>query len=405
VKEQTARRPHVFELDLLRILTALSVVAVHVVALTSGLNHSTLGLQFQSAITTALHFTRAVFMFVTAFALVYVYYGKPFSLKRFWSKRGISFLLPYIIWSLIYIPYYKPGLSLSTFIQTAIFDILTGGASFQLYYILLSLQFYLILPLFLLFLKRIAPHPWKALAISFVVQLVLFYLDYHYLQQTTLTKTSKFWWNVGMYQDRFLLTYQFYFLLGAFAGLYFQQVKAFLLRHNWLVIGGFLAVLAGTWLHYVIQIRVYRLSIDYAGSVLQPAMVFYSTAVIFFMLWLACQWAKWDGQPRGYPVAHVLSDAAFGIYLIHPFFMDIVLHHILPVMPTTWHVAPRVFLAWFLTAGSTVLVTSIALHIPVVSRLFGRAHLKLGTQSPPQKSAGDKPAERSPQDDLRVSTT
>jgi membrane-bound acyltransferase YfiQ involved in biofilm formation len=405
VKEQAARRPHVFELDLLRILTALSVVAVHVVALTSGLNHSTLGLQLQSAITTALHFTRAVFMFVTAFALVYVYYGKPFSLKRFWSKRGISFLLPYIIWSLIYIPYYKPGLSLSTFIQTAIFDILTGGASFQLYYILLSLQFYLILPLFLLFLKRIAPHPWKALTISFVLQLALFYLDYHYLQQTTLTKTSKFWWNVGMYQDRFLLTYQFYFLLGAFAGLYFQQVKAFLLRHNWLVIGGFLAVLAGTWLHYVIQIRVYRLSIDYAGSVLQPAMVFYSTAVIFFMLWLACQWAKEDGKPRGYPVAHVLSDAAFGIYLIHPFFMDIVLHHILPAMPTAWHVAPRVFLAWFLTAGSTVLVTSIALHIPIVSRLFGRAHLKLGTQSPPQKSTGDKPAERSPRDDLRVSTT
>jgi surface polysaccharide O-acyltransferase-like enzyme len=403
VKEQAARRPHVFELDLLRIITALSVVAVHITALTSSLNQSNLGLQVQSAIVIALHFTRAVFMFVTAFALVYVYYGKPFSLKRFWSKRGLGFLLPYIIWSLVYIPYYKPGLSLSAFTRTAIFEILTGGASFQLYFILLSLQFYLILPLFLVFLKRIALHPWKALTISFVIQLVFFYLDYHYLQQTTLMKTSEFWRNVGMYQDRFLLTYQFYFLLGAFTGLYFRQVKAFLLQHNWLVSGGFLAVLAGTWLHYVIQIRVFRLSMDYAGSVLQPSMVFYSTAVIFFMLWLACQWASQQGRPRGYPVLHVLSDASFGVYLIHPFFMDIVLKRLLPIMPTAWHVAPRVFLAWFLTAGATVLVTAIALHIPFVSRLFGRAHLKLGT--PPQTSSGNKPTERSPQDDLRVSAT
>jgi hypothetical protein len=79
--------------------------------------------------------------------------------------------------------------------------------------------------------------------------------------------------------------------------------------------------------------------------------------------------------------------------------MDIVLHHILPAMPMAWHVAPRVFLAWFLTAGATVLVTAIVLHIPIVSRLFGRAPLKL------KKNPGDKPAGRSPQDDLRVSTT
>jgi probable poly-beta-1,6-N-acetyl-D-glucosamine export protein len=385
VREQTSHRPHIFELDLLRTLTALSVVAVHIVALTSGLNRSELGLQMQNAVVIALHFTRAVFMFVTAFALVYVYYGKPFSLKQFWSKRGISFLLPYIIWSLVYIPYNKPGLPPGTFIKTAIFDILTGNASFQLYFILLSLQFYIVLPLFLLLFKRIAAHPWKVLVIVFIAQVVLYYVDYHYLQQSTLSTTSKFWWNVQAYQDRFLLTYPFYFLLGAYTALYFQQIKSFLLRHGWIVVGGFLAVLAATWLHYIMQIRIYRLSMDDAGDILQPTTVFYSAASIFLLLWLACCWTYFfrgqDGRPRGYRIWRTLADASFGVYLIHPFFMDIVLKQVIPAMPVEWHVAPRVFLGWFLTAGATMLVTVIALHIPLVSRLFGRAHLKLKKNS------------------------
>ena len=93
MKEQQARRPHVYELDPLRTVTAASVVAVHVLAFTVYLNHSEVGVQVQNAIVVALHFTREAFIFVTAFALVYVYYGKPFALKRFWARRSIGTLL------------------------------------------------------------------------------------------------------------------------------------------------------------------------------------------------------------------------------------------------------------------------------------------------------------------------
>jgi surface polysaccharide O-acyltransferase-like enzyme len=231
----------------------------------------------------------------------------------------------------------------------------------------------------LLFLKRIARHPWIALSISFVVQVVVFYVDYHYLQQSKLASTSKFWWNVETYQDRFLFTYQFYFLLGGFTALYFQQVKSFLLRHGRVIVGGFLAVLAATWLHFVIQIRVFQLSLDTAGSVLQPAMVFYSPAVIFFLLWLACHWAGrkgQDGRPRGYQFWSKLSDAAFGVYLTHVFIMNFVLQRVIPLMPASWHTSVRVFLAWGLTASVSFLIVVVFLHIPLLSRLFGRTHLR-----------------------------
>ena len=376
MKEQLTRRPHVYELDPLRAVTAASVVAVHVVALTVFLNQSDIGVQVQNAIVVALHFTREEFIFVTAFALVYVYYGKPFALKRFWARRSIGTLLPYCIWSVVYLWVNVPGQSPVTFIKTAIVDILTGSASFQLYYILLTLQFYMILPLFLLFLKRVARHPWRVLTISFVIQVVLFYADYHFLQQGTLA-SSGFWQFFAQYQNRFILIYQFYFVLGGFTALYFQQIRSYLLRYGWIAACGLVAATAVLWLHFVLQIRVYQESMAYATSVLQPVMVFYSLAVIVFGLWIVCRWAyhkNRDGRPRGYRTWHALSDASFGVFLIHVLLLTALLKWVVPVMPAALPVAVRVFLTWFLTAASATVISIILLHIPVLSRLVGRVH-------------------------------
>ena len=169
MKEQL-KRSHVYELDPLRACTAFSVVAVHVLAFTVFLNHSEIGIQIQNAFIVAFHFTREVFLFVTAFALVYVYNGKAFPFRQFWKKRGIGTLLPYLIWSVIYVWVNAQAKSPAAFFQTALVDILTGNASYQLYYILLTLQFYLIFPLFLLFLLRCGRHPWIVLTSSFLLQ-------------------------------------------------------------------------------------------------------------------------------------------------------------------------------------------------------------------------------------------
>lgn len=396
MKEQQARRPHVYELDPLRTVTAASVVAVHVLAFTVYLDHSDIGVQVQNALVVALHFTREVFIFVTAFALVYVYYGKPFALKQFWAKRSIGTLLPYCIWSVVYVWVNGPGQTPVTFIKTAIIDILTGNASYQLYYILLTLQFYLILPLFLLFLKCVAHHPWKVLAISFVIQVVLFYADYHLLQQGTLA-SSGFWQIVAQYQDRFVLIYQFYFVLGGFTALYFQQIRSYLLRYGWIVACGVVTAIAALWLHFVLQVRVYQEPMGYATSVLQPVMVFYSLAVILFALWLACRWAchtKQDGLPRGYRTWQVLSDASFGVYLIHALLLTAILKWVVPTMPAVLPVVTRVLLTWFLTVGSATTISVILLHIPVLSRLVGRAHL---VQRNAVQKAVEERAEERPQ--------
>src|SRR5579884_2658296 len=64
------RRPYLYALDPIRVVTALSVLAVHVFEFSSTLNSSTLGAQIQVGASSALHFTREIFMFTTAFVLV-----------------------------------------------------------------------------------------------------------------------------------------------------------------------------------------------------------------------------------------------------------------------------------------------------------------------------------------------
>ena len=375
VQNNQQARPYIYELDLMRPVTAVTVVAVHVLAFTQFLNHTTTGLQVQNGIITSVHFTRDVFMFITALALTYVYFGRPFSGKRFWAKRSIGILVPYCIWSIAYTWVNTSQHSPAAFAELALFNILTGNASYQLYYILLTIQLYLVLPLFLLFLKHIKQHPWRALSISFALQVLLMYLDYRYLQQGSLA-SSGVWQIVAVSQGSFLLTYQFYFILGGLAALSLQQARAFVLRHGKWIVGGFVLALAAVWVHFLLQVDVYHESLSYATSVLQPIMVFYSPVVIVLLCWLACRWASRTNQqehPKGYRFWHILSDASFGIYLVHVFILTALLQWVVPFMPEAWPVALRVFLTWFLTAGGAAGISILLMKTPVLSHLVGRS--------------------------------
>src|SRR6266566_2021403 len=296
-REQT--RPYIYELDLMRPVTAVTVVAVHVLAFTQFLNHTTTGVQVQNGIITSVHFTRDVFMFITALALTYVYLGRPFSGKRFWAKRSIGILVPYCIWSIAYTWVNTSQHSPAAFAKLALFNILTGNASYQLYYI-----------------------------------------------------------------------------LGGLAALSLQQERAFLLRYGKWIVGGFVLALAALWVHFLLQVDVYHEALSYATSVLQPVMVFYSPVVIMLLCWLACRWASRtdrQGHPKGYRFWRILSDASFGIYLVHVFILTALLQWVVPFMPEAWPVALRVFLTWFLTAGGAAAISILLMKTPVLSHLVGRS--------------------------------
>ncbi len=314
-------------------------------------------------------------MFVTAFAMTYVYGGNKVPLARFWKKRGIGVLVPYCIWSIIYVLINQSPMTPLQFASTSLIAIVTGNASYQLYYILMTLQFYLLLPVFLYLLDKVKNHPWRALSVSFVLQLVFFYVDFHFIQAGPFANTP-----VGKvvngYQDEFVVIYQFYFLLGGLTALYFQPIKSFLLRYGKLIVCGMILMTVALWVHFFVQVNTLYEPISLAVSVLQPAMAPYSGMVIVFALWLACKWAGTHdsrGKPRGYGLWDQLSKASFGVYLVHALILTVVLEKITPAMPQDWPVAVRVLLTWIITAGGAALLSVVMVNTPLVSRLVGRA--------------------------------
>lgn len=370
--QTVARRGRLYEIDAIRAVTAICVVGVHAVTFTVILTHTNAGQLAQNAVVSALHFTREIFIAITAFVMVYGYVNRPFHAKTFWRKRGLGVLLPYVLWSLFYEVASKPPLPAGQWSVRAISDILSGVASFQLYYILLTLEFYLILPWFLRLMTTAGKRPWVLLGVSFALQAVMLALDYQFVQTGPFSTTP-----IGVFinqnQSRFLLLYQFYAVLGGVAALYMPQVRAFVLRHGRLVVAGFALGLALLWGNLWLQTAVWHKSIGYGISVFQPAMVIYAIGIAAFLYWLATRWAtrRAPQPPRGAGFWALLSNASFGVYLIHAYILEQAMVYLVPNLPTLLPEPLRVALTWALVAGVTVAICVAFLYTPLLSRLIG----------------------------------
>lgn len=368
------RRPYIYELDQLRVVTIFCMVAVHVPVYTVFLPLDPLATQVQNSMYNVLRFTRLAFMFITAMALVATYYGKPFSVTSFWKKRGVGVLIPYIIWTIFYTAFNDPQPSPWAFLTTTLGNILSGNASLQLYYVVLILQFYLLLPAFLWLLRRAQQHPWRLLGVSFAVQLFLWALDYSTLEAHP--PSSGFWAFILYYHYRFVLTYQFFFILGGVVALHLSKVRAWLLSHRTWILVVFGVALTARMLVYVFQFDVAHTSLNYAVEVLQPVMVFYGVSVIAFLYWLTYRSARKHEQQRQTKARrfwHTLSDASFGIYLVHPIVMGLVF--ILVIFPLRSWLPGLVCVAltWLLTVLGSAAWSILFVNLPILSRLVGRS--------------------------------
>jgi peptidoglycan/LPS O-acetylase OafA/YrhL len=372
VGAKASPRRRLYEIDAIRAVTALGVVGVHTISATIILTHTDVGQLAQNAAVGALHFTREIFLAITAFVMVYSYINRPFSAKSFWRKRGLGVLLPYAIWSLFYEVVTKPPLPPWQWVGRAVSDILSGAASFQLYYILLTLEFYIILPWFLWLMTHAGKRPWLLLGVSFTIQIVALAVDYHVVQTGPFAATG-----LGSFinanQSRFVPLYQFYAVLGGVAALYLPQIRAFLLRYGgWSILGVALG-LVWLWSTMLYQVKIEHKNLGYGISVFQPSMVIYATAVAALLYWLAYRWASqhMSRAPRGAGFWVLLSNASFGVYLIHAYILDQLMAYVVPNLPTFLPEPVNVALSWALVAGITVAICVILLYTPFLSRLIG----------------------------------
>ena len=316
-----ARRRHLHAVDLMRILAVTGVIAVHSITLVDTTVNPIAG----SALM-VLHTSRAIFLTVMALVLGYTYRdslllaGRAWSpTVRFWRRRYLLVLVPYVVWSGIYfLADEAPLQPISGAIRIFSLDLLTGAARYHLYFLLVTMQLYLIFPLLLALVRRTRGYHWLLFVLALAYQLV-FSQAHH--AGWPLPGILGFWLQNP---DSLLPSYVLYVVAGALLADHLDQVLR-LIRRWWPI--AIMISIAGSVLALAVYGYQYQINQQVpleAAEVFQPAITIESLTAILGLLTLG---VGWETLLRPRWLRALISDGAessFGIFLAHPLVLQAV---------------------------------------------------------------------------------
>ena len=300
------RLPHVPAADVVRVLTFACVIAVHTLSTTHPLDDPR-----ADAFVMLLHFTREAFFVLTAFVLMHRYGTAPPRSGPFWRRRFLLVGVPYVVWTAIY-----TGLSLAVTPQpfaAAAADfgwaLITGTAWYHLYFLLVSMQFYLLFPLFQRLLTRtVGRHRWVLLG-ALVLQVFV---------DLWIHDPAPAAWKAELlpYAGSFVGSYVFFLVLGGVVALHRERVLTTLGGHPVLVTAAVVVTGAAAEGWYVWGVQT-GTNAQFASDVFQPVMIPWVVAVVAGFALLGLVWAR-SREGRAPRWVAWASERSFGVFLVHP---------------------------------------------------------------------------------------
>ncbi|MGZ6807971.1 MAG: acyltransferase [Mycobacteriaceae bacterium] len=347
---------HLWQIDIVRNLTFACVIAVHATATVNAAASVSAG-----ATLILLHFTREVFFLITGFVLIQAHSRRTFNVTTFYRRRLLLVGVPYVVWSTVY--YFAnnhQSWAEGTWAKPLGLALLTGTACYHLYFLLVSLQVYLILPALLALLRRTEGRHGLLLGVAVAVQL----LEAAFLQYGG--PFSGVWETWRRHADVLLPTYVGYLVAGALAAWHLARWQRWVDMHTHMVIGTLLGSATLTLAVYAFQQRAPGGPL-YAQAVLQPVMLPWSLAVGLALYSLGSWWACRRTRSRLQGVVTVGSHVSFGVYLLHPLVMQelVTLEPRLPALLAT-------LLLMLVTVVITTVLVMVVQRTPASLPLTGR---------------------------------
>ncbi|GAA4852781.1 acyltransferase [Pseudonocardia benzenivorans] len=365
-----ARTPHLYPVDLVRVFTFACVIAVHTISTTTPQDSVRAG-----GLVVLLHFTREAFFALTAFVLMHRYRDDRPRPVHFWRRRFLLVGVPYVVWSVIY-----TGLGLVTAPAPPLqalaglgHALVTGTAWYHLYFLLVSLQFYLVFPLFRKLLLATRGHHGLLLLGSAALQVVTdlwLHVPAPGPAETALMP----------YAMSSLLSYQFFVVFGGVVGMHLPAVDAWIRRHLPVVLAAPVVTCAAVELWYRHSITG-GATAQFAADVFQPVIVPWTVSVMAAVWGLGTLWADRRDRWRGSRLVEAASTRSFGVFLVHPAILWVL---------TTIPDAPAAHLQRPWETVVTYVVT-IAAALTFVE-LVRRTPLRLALTGKPQRAARRAPA-------------
>jgi len=256
-----------------------------------------------------LHVSREGFFFVSACMLTYAYSDLNRSgLRRYYWRRFLSVGVPYLCWTLIYFLFLMPTTHYHS-VASALSHLgsMASTGYYQLYFLLVIMQFYLVFPLVLLLLRKTSGHHGLVFAVAALAQVAMCVLTHWRLLPPFMMK----------YAGQDVLEYVLYLAGGCVVACHLEQVDAWVRGHARLILTlTVVAGLAAEGIYFLAQHGVTTV-LGSGNDAFQPSVIPFNVGAITCG-YLAGVALVRPGRSRvTRAVVRSGSDNAYGIYLSH----------------------------------------------------------------------------------------
>jgi peptidoglycan/LPS O-acetylase OafA/YrhL len=263
-----------------------------------------------------LHVSREGFFFISACMLTYAYANLHLrdwaGLRRFYRRRMVSVLIPYLCWTVIYFLYLLPTAHYTS-VSSALAHLarMAETGYYQLYFLLVILQFYLVFPLVLVLLRRTRGHHGLVIAAVAAAQVAIAIATHWQLLPKPM-----------LYYDQVdALSYLLYLIGGSVVAFHLDEVHAWVVRHARLIVAlTVVAALAAEAVYFLAQHGVTTV-LGSGSDPFQPSVILFNVGALGCGYLAGVALVRPWRSRRTKAAVRVGSDDAYGIYLSQILFL------------------------------------------------------------------------------------
>lgn len=319
VAEERAQRPRLAAIEYIRGISMMGVIGIHVGS--QYLMNPAANVNLVALFEVATRFSVPIFFFISAFGLFYnLKPDEPFAYSSFLKRRWKTVLIPYLAWSLFYLIHdgwlYGVGFPDPLHLLSVLFF---GNAKYQLYFLVILLWFYLLMPLWIWMVRK--------LNMLWLLWLLMVQVGFNYWSSFSVPLNlfvyglpdSSWLKPFFMYRlNYWVMHYVFIFVLGGWLSVHLDEFLAFMKKRRYLIIAAFwlsLAALLGYY-YQLLSARGYQPieAINTAHQLCPAGIAYTITASLFFFTIFT-----YNSYPDMLRHAlHLLGKHSYFAYLVHP---------------------------------------------------------------------------------------
>jgi surface polysaccharide O-acyltransferase-like enzyme len=291
-------------------------------------------------------------IFIMASGYLLLNPAKQYTLTEFYKKRGTKILIPLAFWAIFYsgftaIRQFSNGVPVTS--SSFFTPILTGHPYYHLWYLYMLAGLYLLTPLLRIGVKKL-PSRWLVIicTVLFVIPVAVNMYCWFSLRTNFLHSFP-------------FITWPFYFLGFYVAGYLIGKQKRIRIGTEWLITAVFLSITVSVLGCYLLKEYYSRFLGEYFVSDLSPSNVLMALAFFMLVKKLAAPMAQNKFFEKG-------NSFAFGIYLIHPFYIFMITY--VGLGPMKFNPVIGVPVVTAIVLGLTLLSVMVIKKIPYLHKVI-----------------------------------